>query len=653
VHEVPSGRLLGKAIVGAHIGATHVYDFDGDGAAELLVGSNAVGNGARAGGFDDSHAYFIMFELTPPISVAWSRQVGERWQLALFQLFDFDSDGKAEVLAITAHHAVGAEQTVLELIEPGSWRTLRRRVFQEPIHSPTVVNMDRDPAPELVAVRAPDEIWLFDDGFDTVRRRRVTTPIQWVTHTFDMDGDGVSELMAGVSGDQLLVMDRLLRPLALVNGTGLNLVARGGMAPLTLLTSADGQVAGTFMRNRLYLVNRYRAETVGGLASSLIIFLFVSIRTVRRRAKFAHAVQSHVWDDASSGALLLDRKGRVVWRTGWFSRWPEAASGRDRLRTLDDVTAHLPELAAFCRQRLMAKPRVPHTASLEQIQDGARRHTRVEMTPLNIGIRGDPHWLVVITAPRDRSGQDPCTWALVADRVASSVRDPLASTLLTLKRLQHEYRGLGLMRTQNLDAYVARIEARIAQIRTVMANFQKFIDAHTAERVPMNISALLSGFVQRLRATLPRDIELQLTLEPDLPPVLGDAAQLDSVLENLVANAMDAMPGGGVLTLATSLVRDVQWTPAAPPRSYVSIDVMDTGHGMSAEVRNRMFEPGFTTAEFRSGLGLAIVRKIVSDHDGHVTVESEPGSGSTFTVHLPVAESTAARSSMPDARETS
>ena len=144
-----------------------------------------------------------------------------------------------------------------------------------------------------------------------------------------------------------------------------------------------------------------------------------------------------------------------------------------------------------------------------------------------------------------------------------------------------------------------------------------------------------------LRRILGEDIELRTEIEPGLGAVRMDRGQLEQVILNLAVNARDAMPQGGRLAIE---VRNAELTEAGArelggvaPGEYVTLTVRDSGVGMSEEVRSRLFEPFYTTKPPGSGtgLGLALVYGVVSQSGGRITVESEPGAGSLFRIHLP------------------
>ncbi len=160
----------------------------------------------------------------------------------------------------------------------------------------------------------------------------------------------------------------------------------------------------------------------------------------------------------------------------------------------------------------------------------------------------------------------------------------------------------------------------------------------------VDLRRIIDSMSKMLGRIIGEDIELVLVTAGPVTAVHADPTQVEQVIMNLAVNARDAMPLGGRLTIGIHEMRigDEGGSDGdnPPPGAYVVITVSDTGVGMSSEVQDRIFEPFFTTKEVGkgTGLGLATVYGIVKQHSGFITVSSEPGSGTTFSVGLPAAE---------------
>jgi CheY-like chemotaxis protein len=163
------------------------------------------------------------------------------------------------------------------------------------------------------------------------------------------------------------------------------------------------------------------------------------------------------------------------------------------------------------------------------------------------------------------------------------------------------------------------------------------------ERKRVCLNAVVAAFHRMLHRAVREDIEIRTHLAGDLDDIEADESQMEQVLMNLVVNARDAMPHGGVLTITTENV-DVRAdsplrTEGIAPGAYVTLSVADTGVGIDDATRTRIFEPFFSTkaAEKGTGLGLFTSLQIVKESHGHVLVDSETGRGTTFRVVLPSA----------------
>jgi two-component system cell cycle sensor histidine kinase/response regulator CckA len=160
----------------------------------------------------------------------------------------------------------------------------------------------------------------------------------------------------------------------------------------------------------------------------------------------------------------------------------------------------------------------------------------------------------------------------------------------------------------------------------------------------LDVSSRIEGLVPILRRLVGEQIELETDLDPESGWVHADLGQVEQVILNLVANARDAMPDGGRLSLSVAAVELAKDDPrlagfGLQPGRYVCIRVSDTGTGMSEQVRSHLFEPFFTTKDYDrgTGLGLATIYGTVTQSGGAIDVDTELGKGSTFTVYLPQA----------------
>jgi CheY-like chemotaxis protein len=157
----------------------------------------------------------------------------------------------------------------------------------------------------------------------------------------------------------------------------------------------------------------------------------------------------------------------------------------------------------------------------------------------------------------------------------------------------------------------------------------------------LDLNSVIDGMRSMLRGLLPESVEIVVALDRSLPAVRIDPGQLEQILLNLVLNARDAMPHGGVLrieTCAGSLgVTPLRGAGGAGAAAAV-LSVQDSGVGIAPGTRERIFEPFYTTKERGTGLGLATVYGIVKQNAGAIAVESAPGAGSTFTIAFPLVE---------------
>jgi signal transduction histidine kinase/CheY-like chemotaxis protein len=200
--------------------------------------------------------------------------------------------------------------------------------------------------------------------------------------------------------------------------------------------------------------------------------------------------------------------------------------------------------------------------------------------------------------------------------------------------------GLGPNDPLRADAEeISRAAMRAADLTRQMLAFSR---KQILQPKVIDLNTTLARVEPMLRRVIGEDIVMTIAAKATRPQVRVDPGQIEQVIMNLVVNARDAMPRGGRLTVETgdTVVDPGMMPPEVKPGPYVMLAVSDTGIGMSAEVRARVFEPYFTTKEVGkgTGLGLSTAYGIVRQSDGHIQVYSEPAQGTTFRIYLPRTE---------------
>ncbi len=234
-----------------------------------------------------------------------------------------------------------------------------------------------------------------------------------------------------------------------------------------------------------------------------------------------------------------------------------------------------------------------------------------------------------LLAQRERLVQTErvAAWRELARRLAHELKNPLFPLQITVENLLRSREAGPEQFEEVFRESTTTLLAEIANLKTIISRFSDFSRMPAPQLQAVDLNALVREVVALFQGQFKRDpggIEADMQLE-EIPPVSADPVLLRRVIENLVLNAIDAMPKGGRLTFRTSTAD-----------RYGIFEISDTGMGLTPEECERLFTPYYTSKQHGTGLGLAIVQSVISDHHGRITVSSKKNEGTTFHVHLPL-----------------
>ena len=232
---------------------------------------------------------------------------------------------------------------------------------------------------------------------------------------------------------------------------------------------------------------------------------------------------------------------------------------------------------------------------------------------------------------RDRmiQAERVAAWRELARRLAHELKNPLFPLQLTVENLQRSRRASPEQFDEVFSESTSTLLAELDNLKAIIGRFSDFAKMPAPHLEPTDLNATVQEVVKFFDAPIHAPgrppIQVDLRLDEQAGSVSADPEQIRRALRNLVLNALDAMPKGGTLSIATQNLNG---------SGRVAVEISDTGQGLTPEECERLFTPYYTTKQHGTGLGLAIVQSVVSDHKGTITVRSQPGQGTTFRIEL-------------------
>lgn len=431
-----------------------------------------------------------------------------------------------------------------------------------------------------------------------------------------------SSLIVAVTG--LLVMycawllsrNIVLPMLRLIDGT--KAMAQGNLTTEVPVTSGDevGQLTESF--NAMARELNFRRERLMGTLEALRR----SRQEILRERNFKETIVENI----ETGILTLDAGDRVTSVNGPAQRIL-ALSDPDAARPVGQLLSGWPELLAALESACVNPESGRWSCYVDAERGGRTVNFRLALHPLQFGDEGgriltveDITERVNVRRTMGRMERLASLGRLSAG-IAHEIRNPLTGVSLLLDEL-HD-RLLNQPVDQNL---IRRSLQEIERLEGLVGELLNFASSPQGRREPGDVGEVLNDTLFLVKKQCQRaGIELVEEIDSSFPPFPLDRDKLKQAFLNLLANALEAMPDGGTLTVSAHRVSE-----------EIRVAIRDTGEGISVDRLPLIFEPFYTSKEEGTGLGLSITHNIVSDHGGRIEVDSRPGEGSVFVLYFPV-----------------
>ena len=358
-----------------------------------------------------------------------------------------------------------------------------------------------------------------------------------------------------------------------------------------------------------------------------------TVEAKQRELEHAKTYLERVLANLSAGVIVLDQEFRLVSANFGASRILGRTLMNDVGRPFQELDEALGAAFAsgFSEQALAGTPKDSWQQQIEVRRSGGAASTAEPLMLLARGSRlplddGLGYVVVFDDITQVISAQRAVAWGEVARRLAHEIKNPLTPIQLAAERLQMKL----IDRLPDGDAEVLRrststIVNQVAAMKRMVDDFRDYARVPPARLLPLDLNGLIEEVVTLYRSA---GAPIALALDERLPLIDGDATQLRQVIHNLVGNAQEALAGraDARITVRTALVESVE---SAGVVRAVRFTVEDNGPGFAANILRRAFEPYITTKPSGTGLGLAMVKKIIEEHGAHVEVVNRAAAGST------------------------
>jgi signal transduction histidine kinase len=433
---------------------------------------------------------------------------------------------------------------------------------------------------------------------------------------------------------KVVILDRDLGLLAWTQALGEPRAFKSKFATSVFASSGPGFDLLAFSKRSFaaLLYARYKWFLAVVVAAILLVLAGRTSIWISRLYLVAAGVPS--LDKISAMVLVLDRKGRIVYANANNLVRDIFGSGLRRRRRYDSTKPPAHPSAVDLIRRSFDQPFNPTQGQFEVTDGNGSRRIELVIYP-RIDRRNQVLGKIVVG--EDITGrvgwQRKAVLGDAAQRWIHKLKGHLATARIYIDNvLEREASGTEAIRSAGLREDLNAVKAEVEKTTEAAARILRFATIGRPNRIECDINEVISLAVRPYLDRPPKGVSVAKMLHPEPLPAFVDPDQIGEVLDNLLSNAVNALSTNGVVTVSSGPAGNL---PRGDSRRMAEIVVEDDGHGISRDDLPQLFTPGFTKTPGGTGIGLAVVKEIVENHGGEVTVESESGKGSRFVVRIP------------------
>jgi PAS domain S-box-containing protein len=606
-----------------------VYDLTGDGLDEIIIISSAWGNIHSPAQYSDDTCWLFVLDqrlnpVFPPLS--FSQYPAE---LACVPM---EINTERYLLTIPDYFGDKNVTRMMYLIDVRGKIHLRtHNPFRDFVRYKPVASSNKNPS-QVYCWQGNNELVKLNHHLETVSR--ASTPFEQlkILTIKDLDADGDEEILC-ISKNFFSVFDdelNLLSKFPGSYGSPFSFRETGPNEPLEI----GLQAKNTFYRLSLTENRLYSLFPLLFIGLTGAVFLILSgARKLLMNIIIYINIFKHFFFDSSDGILIVNRQGKILYTNNQIHPILGLPHAPLKGEYMASVLNPYSQIIKIFRECLENGQTVQQKVVLGERE--SRFEAEISVRPFRSLFQSGICYLVELRSAQLSSVSEKMqTWSRAVQKMAHDIKTPLSTVNLNLKALQIRLEKIQIPENDRLELSddIQMMRTELENIQVMTKNFLKFSNLDKPHFQVYDIKKIIEEALIKYRNYVTTDLDIQVAIDEDIKPVWADPKQIEMVFHILLENALTATQGKGLISISVSLAQYLD----KDFLEYLEIEVADTGPGISESDKSKIFEPYFTSKSDGTGIGLAIARKIIEDHEGSIEVHSKPDFGAVFRFSIPI-----------------
>ena len=645
-YDVKRGRVAWKFYFGSTLVQSKVINFDKKNGDEIVISTYASNNGLSLNGTGDDSSY--VFVLNSAGNLLWKRNIGPYWTRVNFETGYFDSYKKPElVVYLGLNRDVKPEHDVIYLIDPLTGKILRKS--KKAMLSSGCSHYERsargdftgDGIDEIVAGTRDGYIKMIDGFFNIIKQSKGYNRIIDVIAVEDFDNDGRPEIAAFIRDEKIVIYDNNLNELCeyYIDSKCSFEILHANKKVYLLVKTTEGNKPV----NRLFEVQRSvfpfpTAQAKGNpyLWTLPLLALAVAAFAVygnRRKKMFDFITRFNSQLGTGNYTMIIDDKRKIRFiGTEWAKVLkidPYAAEGKsiDKLHVnplLTSVTEAVIEMIDTKKSK--------KTVSVKDEPEGSRTEYEIIANYLR---EFKLYAFAIIDKSEEEYIKKVRYWAVIAQDLAHGIKTVLASIYTDVQNQNDIFKDRYNREDKDMYRYYNSINKQIDRLLRMSNGFMRFVNFKKSELKPVDINKKVTELVLNLHSSCSSFIKIEWELDKSEPVALIDENQFETAFTNVFVNAVESISTEGVIRISTKKVHIFDRTGYKNYKDgYIEVTIQDNGCGIESVYLDKITQPYFTRKISGTGLGLALVKRIIESHEGDMQIHSQPGMGTSVSMRF-------------------